>query len=93
VVADQVGAPTSTHTLANACWRVVERQVSGRHHWCDGGVASWYDLAVAIGELGVARGLLAQAAPVRPITTAEYPTPAQRPSQLAAGLHALCADL
>ena len=35
---------------------------------------------VAIGELGVAQGLLSRAAVVEPITTAEYPTPAQRPS-------------
>jgi dTDP-4-dehydrorhamnose reductase len=30
--------------------------------------------------LGVAAGLLGQAAAVGPITTADYPTPAQRPS-------------
>ena len=35
---------------------------------------------MAIGELGVACGLLERAAPVRPITTADYPTPAQRPA-------------
>jgi dTDP-4-dehydrorhamnose reductase len=35
---------------------------------------------VAIGELGVAAGLLAQAAAVIPISTADYPTPARRPS-------------
>jgi dTDP-4-dehydrorhamnose reductase len=49
-------------------------------HWSDAGVASWYDFAVAIGELGLATGLLERAAPVRPLTSLEYPTPAQRPS-------------
>jgi dTDP-4-dehydrorhamnose reductase len=48
-------------------------------HWSDAGAASWYDFAVAIGELGVAAGLLEQAAQVRPIPTAAYPTPAARP--------------
>ena len=48
-------------------------------HWSDAGAASWYDFAVAIGELAVAAGLLEQAAQVRPMTTADYPTPAQRP--------------
>lgn len=80
VIADQVGCPTATHTLAEACWRVIERQVCGIHHWSDAGAASWYDFAVAIGELAVAQGLLPTAAIVRPIGTEDYPTPARRPS-------------
>ena len=80
VVADQVGCPTSTFGLAEACWAVIQQQVAGIHHWSDAGVASWYDFAVAIGELAVARGLIPKAANVRPISTAEYPTPAQRPA-------------
>lgn len=80
VVADQVGCPTATHTLARACWAVINRQVNGIHHWSDAGAASWYDFAVAIGELGMRLGLLEAAAQVRPLTTADYPTPAERPS-------------
>jgi dTDP-4-dehydrorhamnose reductase len=94
VVADQVGCPTATHTLAAACWRAIGADPGGEGgsagdnaestarllHWSDAGAASWYDFAVAIGELGVACGLLERAAPVRPITTADYPTPAQRPA-------------
>ena len=82
VVADQVGCPTATPGLALACWRAIAAPDSTpqRLHWSDAGAASWYDFAVAIGELAVARGLLSQSAEVRPITTAEYPTPARRPS-------------
>ena len=84
VVADQVGCPTATHTLAAACWRAIGigADADGPRilHWSDAGAASWYDFAVAIGELGVAAGLLERAAVVRPLTTADYPTPAQRPS-------------
>jgi len=80
VVADQVGCPTATAGLAEACWRVIGRGVSGRHHWSDCGAASWYDFAVAIGERAAARGLIAAPARVRPITTADYPTPARRPA-------------
>lgn len=79
VVADQVGCPTATTGLAKACWQVVEQGECGIHHWCDAGVASWYDFAVAIGELGVAAGLLAKAAETRPINTCDYPTAAIRP--------------
>ena len=88
VVADQVGCPTSTLTLAAACWRAIgvgsdpaADSASPRIlHWSDAGVASWYDFAVAIGELGVQAGLLERAARVKTLTTADYPTPAQRPS-------------
>jgi dTDP-4-dehydrorhamnose reductase len=84
VVADQVGCPTSTHTLAAACWRAIGLGATADQprilHWSDAGAASWYDFAVAIGELGVEAGLLERAASVRPLTSAEYPTPAQRPS-------------
>jgi dTDP-4-dehydrorhamnose reductase len=81
VVADQVGCPTSTTTLAAACWRVITAKVQEPVlHWSDAGAASWFDVAVAVGELGLELGLLENAAQVNPITTAQYPTPAQRPS-------------
>ena len=88
VVADQVGCPTSSATLAAACWRAIgvglepatEAALPRILHWSDAGVASWYDFAVAIGELGMEAGLLERAARVLPLTTADYPTPAQRPS-------------
>jgi dTDP-4-dehydrorhamnose reductase len=80
VVADQVGCPTATSGLATACWRVIERGASGRHHWSDCGAASWYDFAVAIGAQAAARGLIDAPARVRPITTTDYPTPARRPA-------------
>jgi len=80
VVADQVGCPTSTAGLARACWAVIAQRLSGVLHWSEAGVASWYDFAVAIGELAAAAGLLDQAALVEPITTADYPTPARRPA-------------
>lgn len=81
VVEDQVGCPTSTATLAAACWRVITAQVQEPVlHWCDAGAASWFDVAVAVGELAQDLGLLQQPAPVNPLTTAEYPLPAQRPS-------------
>ena len=80
VVADQVGCPTATAGLAGACWAVLEQSVSGMHHWSDAGAASWYDFAVAIAELGHDAGLLTNPSEINPITTAEFPTPAQRPS-------------
>jgi dTDP-4-dehydrorhamnose reductase len=79
VVADQIGCPTSTFNLAGACWSVINHNTTGIHHFCDAGAASWYDFAIAIGDAGVAAGIIDQSAKVNPISTAEYPTPAKRP--------------
>ena len=59
--------------LANACWKIIERDSVGDSlpkilHWSDAGISSWYDFAVAIGELGRASGLLTESAFVKPIT-------------------------
>lgn len=84
VVADQVGCPTSTLNLAQACWRAIERgsqkPLPAVLHWSDAGAASWYDVAVAVGQIGLELGLLDSAAAVDPILTSAYPTPAQRPA-------------
>ncbi|HWP95052.1 MAG TPA: dTDP-4-dehydrorhamnose reductase [Gammaproteobacteria bacterium] len=81
VVADQIGSPTWATSLARALWAAAERgEVRGIQHWTDAGVASWYDFAVAIREEALAMGLLSRAAPVEPIATEDYPTPARRPA-------------
>lgn len=81
VVADQIGSPTWTGTLATAIWAVVEkRSLQGIYHWSDAGVASWYDFAVAIQEEALSCGLLKRQVPIAPITTLDYPTPAARPA-------------
>ncbi|MDE2150681.1 MAG: dTDP-4-dehydrorhamnose reductase [Gammaproteobacteria bacterium] len=79
VVCDQIGTPTWARALAQAIWRAAERNLSGIHHWTDAGVASWYDFAVAIAEEGRTLGLLEQLPTVEPISSSDYPTPAQRP--------------
>ncbi|MFN3864122.1 MAG: dTDP-4-dehydrorhamnose reductase [Erythrobacter sp.] len=80
VVADQIGSPTWASGLARTIWGLVERRASGTFHHSDAGVASWYDFAVAIAEEAHALGLLPRIPVIRPITTADYPTPAKRPA-------------
>lgn len=81
VVADQVGTPTSARSLAATLWQIVATpDITGIHHWTDAGTASWYDFAVAIAEEGALLGLVGPDVAVNPIATAEYPTPARRPS-------------
>lgn len=80
VVSDQVGAPTSVASLAAVVWAFAARRASGVHHWCDSGVASWYDFAVAIAEEAQAAGVLTSSPEILPITSADYPTAARRPA-------------
>ena len=84
VIEDQIGCPTTTNSLARACWRVLtlsqnEKFLPSILHWRDAGIASWFDVAVAIGELGVKCGKLKKSAIVNPIPTSQYPTAAKRP--------------
>lgn len=80
VVADQIGSPTWATGLAQTLWSLAAKDAVGIWHHRDAGVASWYDFAVAIAEEAHALGLLARIPEIVPISTAEYPTPAQRPS-------------
>lgn len=88
VVADQVGAPTWSREIAQTITALATQfdrasdrnSVSGLYHFTQSGVASWYDFAVAIFEEAKLLGLPLKLQRVVPITTAEYPTPAQRPA-------------
>ena len=79
VVADQMGAPTWTRSLADAIWAAAAEKLTGVHHWSDAGVASWYDFAVAIQEKALEIGLLRRRVPVHAIASEDYPTAARRP--------------
>ncbi len=52
----------------------------GTYHFTNSGVASWYDFAIAIFEEAEALGYPLKIQSVKPIATADYPTPAQRPA-------------
>lgn len=85
VVADQVGNPTSALDIADGILLVATNLVGsddpalrGVFHMTARGDASWADFAQAIFAMSAAAG--GPSATVRPITTADYPTPATRPA-------------
>jgi dTDP-4-dehydrorhamnose reductase len=81
VVSDQRGTPTWANSLAEVIWAAIEQDLPGGvYHWTDGGEASWFEFAEAICREGRGAGLLERDVAVRPITAAEYPTPARRPA-------------
>lgn len=81
IVADQVGAPTWAAGLAQCLWTLAARaECTGIRHYCDAGVASWYDFAVAIRDEAVGLGLIGSRTPIDPIRTGEFPARAPRPT-------------
>ena len=83
VVADQIGSPTWTGDLALAITQLIPQLIPdncGIYHYTNSGVASWYDFAVAIFAEAEQLGFPLKIQRVIPITTADYPTPAQRPA-------------
>lgn len=80
VVADQIGSPTWATGLAETVWRLAAKAEPGIYHHRDAGVASWYDFAEAIAWEAAALGLIERIPAIVPITTSDYPTPAQRPA-------------
>ena len=82
VVADQVGTPTPAALIADVTVQALLHpgQLSGTWHLTASGQTSWHGFAEAIFAEAKAQGLLAKTPVVHPITSAEYPTPAKRPS-------------
>lgn len=82
VVADQVGTPTPAALIADVTAQILQQggDQSGIWHLTPTGQTSWHGFAEAIFAGAVERGLLARAPAVEAITTADYPTPAQRPA-------------
>ncbi len=82
VIFDQIGTPTYARDLAVAIFAAIdptnrkegEVPPAGIFHFSNEGVISWYDFTKAIHRIA---GI--STCHVRPLHTAEYPTPASRP--------------
>jgi dTDP-4-dehydrorhamnose reductase len=87
VVDDQRGAPTAAPDLARAILDLAARMIAmnsreagdaaGIYHLAGAGATTWFGFAAAIFAGWARRGRRVPA--LEPITTADYPTPAQRP--------------
>ncbi len=84
VIHDQIGAPTSAALLAD-CTAHALRQVmnnpelAGLYHLAASGQTTWHDYAKFVIEHAQAMGKELLVTEIKPITTLEYPTAAQRP--------------
>jgi dTDP-4-dehydrorhamnose reductase len=78
VVGDQIGAPTYAADLAAAIMHIVAQKAAGNkhngiYHYSNSGAISWYDFAVAIGQM------IHSNCAVTKIGSEAFPTPAKRP--------------
>jgi dTDP-4-dehydrorhamnose reductase len=84
VVADQFGCPTSALDIAGALATILDRLLAdpaapkGTYHFVNAGEASWHGLAEAVFQRAATHG--GPSPKVNAITTADYPTPARRPT-------------
>jgi dTDP-4-dehydrorhamnose reductase len=83
VVGDQSGTPSYAPDLAAAITTIAAKLAQGKaapwgiYHLTNAGVATWYDFAGEIFRAAQRHGYKSPA--LKPITTADYPTPAARP--------------
>ncbi|WP_207064082.1 dTDP-4-dehydrorhamnose reductase [Motiliproteus sp. SC1-56] len=84
VVADQHGTPTYAGDLADTLLDIASSAIAtnshGVFHYCGGDATTWYGFAQTIFERSNALGLLTPVPSVDPISTEQFPTPAQRPA-------------
>lgn len=94
VVADQHGCPTPAWLIADVTAQILERGISrsGVRHLVAMGETSWHGFAEAIFDEATTRGILPKRPRVVPITTADYPTRARRPSYSVLDTSLLCKE-
>lgn len=91
VVADQVGAPTSAELIADVTALILHQiitgparadSVSGTYHLVASGATSWHGYAQFVIAEATRLGMALRVSPhsIYPISSAEYPVPAQRPA-------------
>ena len=88
VIDDQWGSMTSTKYLAKTCWNLINLKenynLEGKlfppiHHWCDEGILSWYEIAIAISQISKDIGILTNPARIESIKSRDYKLGANRP--------------
>ncbi len=87
IVDDQIGAPTWSRDIATATTSIADRwresgfaaAKSGVYHMTAGGKTSWYGFASEAIRLRSQSAHARKFARLTPITSADYPTPAERP--------------
>jgi len=104
VVADQIGSPTWSRTIAEATAQILTQHLAPArseqlddclnrvYHLTSRGEVSWHGFAEAFIEMATERGSELALQQLKAISTAEYPTAASRPPYSLLSSDALAAD-
>ncbi len=87
IVADQFGAPTASISIAEGLqklllkWLPQDEHQTGVYHFTNTGSTSWHGFACEIvKQYSAIQRLKVDGKNIKPLTTADYPTPATRPA-------------
>lgn len=86
IVGDQFGAPTAATDIASALIQIAQHISDGKpteygiYHFSGSPYVSWFQFAQTIFAEAEKQGILSKIPVLKEITTADYPTPAQRPA-------------
>lgn len=98
IVADQIGGPTCSLTIARTCLEVAkqfkqsQQWKSGTYHLAQQPFVSWFDFAEAIFDEALNQNLLDSKPALKKLTTEQFPTPAKRPAYSKLDSSKICSD-
>ncbi|MGB5584549.1 MAG: dTDP-4-dehydrorhamnose reductase [Gammaproteobacteria bacterium] len=79
VVDDQYGSPSWTRDISDAMLALIRNACEGVYHFSNEGIASRFDLAVAIVDIAKHLGAELRITRIIPVASEDYHTPARRP--------------
>ena len=86
IISDQIGGPTSAHSIAQVLWQIAEQYRSagycvwGTYHFSGAPACSWYTFAHEIFQQATELKLIQHSPVLTPINSRDYHTPAKRPA-------------
>ena len=82
IVNDQKGSPTYSFDLAEAIWKLIEKEANGYVHFTNAGECTWFDFAVETISEAKKLGIISKEKNIEfvPVSSEEFKRPAPRPA-------------
>jgi len=82
IVNDQKGSPTYSYDLAEAIWKLIEKEAGGYVHFTNSGECSWFDFAIETISEAKNLNIISKEKKIEfvPVSSIEFKRPAPRPA-------------